>query len=68
VDRYKSHYKFQVRERHGPKAFGEGWLQVSISEMKVKCWDDFGGCNRGKFNLEMEWLGCGLCYHWVESV
>jgi len=32
----------------------EGWLQVSRSEMKVRCQNEFGGCKRGKFNLEME--------------
>jgi len=58
--------KFQVKERHGSKAFMEGWLQVSRSEMKVRWRNEFGGCKRGKCNLEMEWLSCGFCYHWLK--
>jgi len=33
--------------------------------MKVTYQNLFGGCNRGKLNLDPEWLGCGLCYHWL---
>jgi len=36
---------FQVKERHDSKAFVEGWLQVSRSKMKVRCRNEFGGCN-----------------------
>jgi len=52
--------------RHGPKAFGEWWLQVS--KTKMRCQNEFGSCNWGKLNLEMEWLGCGPCYHWWKLV
>jgi len=36
--------------------------------MKVTYRNEFGGRNRGKLNLNPEWLGCRLCYHWLKSV
>jgi len=38
----------------------EGWLQVSGLEMKMECYNEYGGCNSWKFLF-----GNGLALLWT---